>query len=207
MSFPNLSISEQHNLIATANAAVVRFACLFADKLGKKHFFSREDIEDIVGNTILKAGRYMDKYDPAKGAFSTWVSRIAANCVKDAVDYKLKRLPISESMYVKRKKDDEGYGADEYNIDSDELDTMCENSADGRVLQSELKKCIAEEVASMSDKRSRIARMMSMGYSATEIAEAEGCSCNAVYKCVWDIRDALKKALSEWNGDSGRVAS
>ena len=206
MSFTNLTVAEQHNLIATANAAVARFAYLFADKLGNKHFFSREDIEDIVGNTIMKAGRSMDAYDPERGAFSTWVGRIAANCVKDAVDYKMKRLPISESMYVKRKKDDEECSADECIIDSEVLNTMSENSADAGVLESELKECIAEEVASMSDKRRRIARMMSMGYSAKEIAEAEGCSCNAVYKCVWDIRDALKKALSEWTGDSGRVA-
>lgn len=206
MSFTNLPVAEQHNLIATANAAVARFAYLFADKLGNRHFFSREDIEDIVGNTIMKVGRSMDAYDPERGAFSTWVGRIAANCVKDAVDYKMKRLPISESMYVKRKKDEEECGADEYIMDSEVLNTMCENSADGRTLHSDLKERIGKEVASMSDKRRRIARMMSMGYSAKEIAEAEGCSCNAVYKCVWDIRDLLKKALSGWTDDSGRFA-
>jgi DNA-directed RNA polymerase specialized sigma24 family protein len=109
-------------------------------------------------------------------------------------------------MYAKRKKDDEECSAGEYIMDSDVLNTMSENSADGRAFHSDLKECIDEEVASMSDKRRRIACMMSMGYSAKEIAEAEGCSCNAVYKCVWDIRDALKKALSEWCDDSGRVA-
>ena len=206
MSFSSLSVAEQHNLIATANAAVVRFARLFADKLGNRHFFSREDIEDIAGNTIMKVWRAMDSYDPEKGTLSTWVGRIAANCVKDAVDYKMKRLPVSGSMYAKRKKDDEECGADEYIMDSEVLNTLSENSADGRVLHSGLKERIDEEVASMSDKRRRIAYMMSMGYSAKEIAEAEGCSCNAVYKCVWDIRDALKKALSEWCDDSGRVA-
>ena len=100
MSFSSrpLSAVEQHNLIASANAAVVRFVNLFSDKLGNKRFFSREDIEDMAGDTIMKACRSIDRYDPEKAKMSTWVGRIAVNTVKDAINYKMKRLPISGSM-------------------------------------------------------------------------------------------------------------
>ena len=106
MSFSrSLSAAEQHTLISTANAAVVRIVSLFTAKLGNKHFFSREDIEDIAGDVIMKAWRSMDGYDPERAKMSTWVGRIAVNCVKDAVDYKMKRLPISGAMYVTVKED------------------------------------------------------------------------------------------------------
>ena len=45
----------------------------------------REDdaAEDVVAEAYLKAARSFSKYDPARAKFSTWVVRIAANCMKD----------------------------------------------------------------------------------------------------------------------------
>ena len=108
MSFSSsLSAAEQQKLIATANTAVARFAYLFNSKSGCRNFFTREDIEDIAGTAILKAWRSIDSFNPERAKLSIWVNRIAINCAKDAVDYKMKRLFISESMYVKGKDDDE----------------------------------------------------------------------------------------------------
>ena len=39
--------------------------------------------EDVVAEAYLKAARSFSKYDPARAKFSTWVVRIAANCMKD----------------------------------------------------------------------------------------------------------------------------
>ena len=208
MSFSSRSLSaaEQHNLIASANAAVVRFVNLFSDKLGNKRFFSREDIEDMAGDAIMKACRSIDRYDPEKAKMSTWVGRIAVNTVKDAIDYKMKRLPISGSMYVASHDEGGEIDADEYILDPMVLNTMSENSADCRVLQSELKVRICQEVSKMSEKRQRVARMLDGGCSIKEMAEAENCTSGAVSKRIWDIREALRSALVEWAAESSRCA-
>ena len=195
-----LSVSEQQQLIAAANAAVARFARLFAAKIGNKDFFTREDMEDMAATAVMKACGAMDRYDPERATLATWVGRIAANCVKDAVDYKMKRLCISAPMYTERN-DEEGdeFGADEYAHDAGILDRMSVNDTDSRVLQAELQERINDEVAKMTDKRKRIARMLNAGYSPQEMAEAEGCTTTAVYMCIWNIRETLRHALEEWN--------
>lgn len=199
MSFSfSLSAAQQHQLIATANAAVVRFVTIFSDKIRNKHFFTREDIEDIAGNVIMKAWRSIDGYDPEKAKLSSWVYRIAVNCVKDAVDYKMKRLSISGSMFISSNDEGDECNADEYILDPGVLNTMCENSADDRVLQSDLMGRISQTVSKMSDKRQRVARMLTVGYTPKEMAAVEGSTPSAVAKCVWDIRQALKSALTEW---------
>ena len=205
MSFSSLSAAEQHNLIATANAAVARFVNLFTAKLGKR-FFSREDIEDMAGDAIMKAWRSIDSYDPKKAKLSTWVGRIAVNCVKDAIDYKVKRLPISGSMYIGSNDEDAECGADEYILNPDVLNAMSENGTDSRILQAELRDRICEEVSKMSDKRQRVAHMLNVGYKPREIASVEGGTPQAVSKCIWDIREALRAALVEWADDADRYA-
>lgn len=205
MSFSSLSAAEQHKLIATANIAVARFVNLFSAKLGKR-FFSREDIEDMAGDAIMKAWRSIDSYDPKKAKLSTWVGRIAVNCLKDAIDYKVKRLPISGSMYIGSNDEDAECGADEYILNSDLLNAMSENGADSRILQAELRDRICEEVSKMSDKRQRVAHMLNVGYKPREIASVEGGTPQAVSKCIWNIREALRAALVEWVNDADRYA-
>lgn len=95
MSISALSPAVQHSIINAANLSVSCFAKAFCDKLGRKHFFTQEDIEDIAGVVILKAWRSYETFDPEKGKIATWIKTIAFNCVKDAIKYKINRLPIS----------------------------------------------------------------------------------------------------------------
>ena len=39
--------------------------------------------QDIVQNLAYRVIRYLDKYDPNKGTFETWVNKIFKNCYKD----------------------------------------------------------------------------------------------------------------------------
>ena len=134
------------------------------------------------------------------------MGRIAVNCVKDAIDYKVKRLPISGSMYIGSNDEDAECGADEYILNSDLLNAMSENGADSRILQAELRDRICEEVSKMSDKRQRVAQMLNVGYKPREIASVEGGTPQAVSKCIWNIREALRAALVEWVNDADRYA-
>ena len=42
-----------------------------------------DDAEDVVAEAYLKAARSFGAFDPARAKFSTWVVRIAANCMND----------------------------------------------------------------------------------------------------------------------------
>ena len=106
-----LSFTEQKQLIAAANDAVASFAVKYG-----KGFFTHEDIEDITATAVMKAMGAMDRFDPEKASLKTWVRRIATNCAKDAVDYKMKRLCISAPMHtesIDKDEDDEAVSADE----------------------------------------------------------------------------------------------
>jgi len=45
---------------------------------------SREDAEDITSEAFYRAFRNLDRYDPAKASFETWIMRITRNLVIDA---------------------------------------------------------------------------------------------------------------------------
>jgi len=51
-----------------------------------------EDVEDLMGTIFEKAYTHRNQYDPAKGAFSTWLFRIAHN---ELVNYYRKRKQYS----------------------------------------------------------------------------------------------------------------
>ena len=52
-------------------------------KKNSPYHFSGCELEDIISDTYTKAWGGLDSYDPAKGALSTWVNKIAHNLIKD----------------------------------------------------------------------------------------------------------------------------
>ena len=42
-----------------------------------------DDAEDVVAEAYLKAARSFGRFDPSRAKFSTWVVRIAVNCMND----------------------------------------------------------------------------------------------------------------------------
>ena len=203
MSFSHsLSAAEQHTIITSANMAVSRFASVFAENIGSARFFTREDIEDMSQEAAMKAWRSISVFDPAKAKLSTWVSRIAVNCVKDAIDHRMKRLPISASM--EEINDDSG---DEYNVSErcgrsrsfhPEMQMLVsEYAADSRLNQREFERSVWGEVNRLSDTGRRYVHMLSEGYAPKDMAAIDGCRPNTAAKRVHDVRRALRAALAE----------
>ena len=52
-------------------------------KKNSTYYFSECELEDIISDTYTKAWGGLDSYNPAKGALSTWVNKIAHNLIKD----------------------------------------------------------------------------------------------------------------------------
>ena len=205
---PFISAAQQRNIIDNANIAVARFAKSYADKLGFKRLFNREDIEDIAGNVICKACRSFSSYDPSKGKLSTWVSRIAVNCVIDAVDYKIKHLPISQEIFVENSENGEEFNAyevcDERSGFIPEVwDLLCEHDAESDLGSKEIEARLREERAKMSEKNQRFLIWLEEGYAPKDMAAMEGCTPNAAAKRVFVIRQALKESLGDIAEESG----
>lgn len=205
MSFsPSLSAAEQHQLISHANSAVSHAVSVFTAKLGNEYFFSREDIEDIVGDVIFKACRSWDRYDPDKAKLSTWVCTIAVNSVKDAVDYRMKRLSISGPLDIRATDDDdeEEHDASEVcdkrrGFNPEMLELFSHYEADRDMNRKDFEKSVAEQVGTLSEKNQRFFKMLTEEVSRKDMAVMEGCTPNAASKRVFDIRAVLRASLLE----------
>ena len=207
----SLSAAEQRAIISTANVAVSVHTNSITAKLPNKHFFTKEDIEDLVGEVIYRACRSFDRFDSGKSSLKTWVSRIALNCVKDALDYRMKRIGLSEPMFSESSKDDDD---DEYNkvetsdfkkgFNTSVWDLVSEYSADKDINGKEFEEEVMGKVGKLSDKNQKFFSMLvEEELTPKEMAEREGCTANAASKRIWDIRHALKTTIAETGRDFG----
>ncbi len=196
-----ISAAEQRTIISSANIAVSVHTNSITAKLPNKYFFTKEDIEDLAGEVIYRACRSYVRFDSEKSSLKTWVSRIALNCVKDTLDYRMKRIGLSEPMYSESAKEDD----DEYNkvetsdskkgFDTSVWDLMSEYSADKEINQKEFEEEVMGKVGKLSDKNQKFFSMLvDEELTPKEMAEREGCTANAASKRIWDIRQALKAA-------------
>ena len=197
MSVSTLSPAVQHSIINAANISVSRYAKAFCDKIGNKHFFSPEDLEDIAGTTVYKACRSFETYTSEKGKISTWISQIAFNALKDAIDYKMKRLAISCPMFTESQDTRDEYSEDEFFEESnpDEKAVYYEYSADVEVNRKDFELRVNHEISKLSAKNQKYASLLIDGYTPKEMAAIEGCTANAAAKRIWSIRQTLKETL------------
>ncbi len=207
----SLSAAEQRAIISTANVAVSVHANSITAKFPNKYFFTKEDIEDLTGEVIYRACRSYDRFDSEKSSLKTWVSRIALNCVKDALDYRMKRIGLSEPMFSESSKDDDD---DEYNkaetskikkgFDTSVWNLVSEYSADKDINRKEFEEEVMGKVGKLSDKNQKFFSMLvEEELTPKEMAEREGCTANAAAKRIWDIRHALKGSIAETARDFG----
>ena len=199
----SLSAAEQRAIISTANVAVSVHANSITAKLPNKYFFTKEDIEDMAGEVIYRACRSFDRFDSEKSSLKTWVSRIALNCVKDALDYRIKRIGLSEPIFSESSKDDDEYNKVETSefkkgFDTSVWDLVSEYSADKDINRNEFEETVMGEVGKLSDKNQKFFSMLvDEELTPREMAEREGCTANAAAKRIWDIRHALKTSIAE----------
>ena len=187
-------------ILSTATLAVSSYASSYSNKIGNRHFFSNEDIEDLIQNTAMNAWRGISSYDPTKSKFNTWVSSIAKNCVMDAIRYRGSRAPISCPLTVEFNEDGDEATVDEvcddrkgFNSKMEEL--FSEFSADSTTNSHDFERHVWETVVTFSEKEQRLFRLIVDGYAPKEIALIEGCSNgDAATRCC-RLRKKLKKLL------------
>lgn len=198
----SISVDQQKTIINCSNLVVAKFAKSYADLRGFKNFFSKEDIEDIAGDTIYKACRSFDSFDPSKGPLSAWIYSIAVNNVITAFEYKVKRIPISYSMSVENHKSGDEFEIDEYldpskGSSADVCNLASEYDTEKELCRNEFEHRVREVVSKLSVKDQRFEQMLEHGYTPKEMALVENCTPNAASRRIWSIRQSLKQPLTE----------
>lgn len=95
--------------------ALRSLAQLHADWAGPLHTFAmrrlgdRESAEEAVQDTLLKAWRHRDRFDPARGSEATWLFAIARNVVVD----RLRRRRVRPVTGIEFDEADVRVGADD----------------------------------------------------------------------------------------------
>lgn len=140
-------------------------------------YFSREEIEDMVSEVVLRMWKARDSYQEEKGGLPAWVGTIARNVVKSTAKFKCKRSDISESM------DDEVVSF---------IRAQKEFDTDAHLLKDEARDRLFARLKSERDKRFLTWRLE--GYDADEIAEKEGISVQKVYMALFHMRERLRPA-------------
>ena len=190
----SMSAAMQHQLVTDSIIAVSRFCNSYASKIGLKHFFSAEEIQDIAGDVRLDACQYYRNYKPEKSKFSTWVRGIASNCVKDAICAKIKRLPISVRFQQMGKTD--SANMDELIKGAEEV--LSGLSADARIYLMDLESSIRDVLSKMNNRKQVIYHLTQQeGLKPREIAKIIGCSSKTVSRNLCEIKNALKRSLSD----------
>ena len=196
MSDPNTIVipqSEANAIYSIAETAVGICARNYADKTGFKHFFTKEDIEDIVGDTAYRACRSFATFDGGKSKLSTWVNRIAVNTFRDALDNKMKRRYINCELVEEDSNSGEEYGLDEVRCNPqdnyyDGWTRVSEETADKELLRKDFEAYVSSSLSGMSERDRKFLEWMKLGYTAKEMAAMDGCSPNAASKRMWAIR-------------------
>ena len=150
-----------------------------------------EDLEDLIQDTVYKAVKYWNSFDPSKSHLGTWVSRIARNCWNDAYRKEMRRLGIFEPLVSENKEGDEF-------IDSEIEFAAGGYSADRELESREAVDRINSVVDSLPENQGYILSLSANeGLKPRHMAEQIGCSAGAASTLLCRARKAVAKRLGK----------
>ena len=146
-----------------------------------------QDMGDIEGNTLEKVWRHRNTFDPSKAALSTWVWRIASNCISDYWEERGRRenwdSPEKSNISLDSKW---GYS----------IDVADESGVESDLFKQEKIEWLNEHVKLLSERRRLVVEEIRKGTEREEIARQLGCTPGAVYKLYYDAIKALTEMLN-----------
>lgn len=144
----------------------------------------RDLTEDVLQETFLQVWRQADRFDPRRGSVSTWLGVIArARALDRCRSLENKRRATRRLIHVERG-------------DS----TVTEPAQNGKVLRSERRSRLGDELERIPDAQRTVLRMAFLeGLTHREIAEQLGIPLGTVKT---RSRQGLKKLRRRLNGDS-----
>ena len=150
---------------------------------------SAEELEDLFQDSILKALKYCNRFDPAKAQAKTWANRIAFNAQRDAFREHNKHL----ARFVRPEALDE-----DGEPDGSFFDEVSDGySADRKVEGNEAAERIMNAIGSLNENYQFIISLQMEGMKPKKMAELIGCTADAAATLLCRARKALKKVLGK----------
>ena len=135
--------------------------------------------DELVSDTFIRMYQHLEQFDPGKGAFSTWLFRIAQNV--------LNKYYGSKSYTLNVPWDESFDPAD------DRQDTP-----EGQVLTRESTEELREAILQLPERQQKILEMTYwLEMNSTEIAEQLGMAPSYVRVALKQARDRLKEILKK----------
>lgn len=152
------------------------------------------DLQDLTMTTLEKVFSKIKKYKPASGALSTWVFRIALNCLIDSKRSAKSIDVVSvEAMNAMRQQVDLNGDSEVFELTATGHDPM--ESTDRKQTHSAVREAIAG-LKNESERRVIELRFLDE-YSYEEIAEALTMPMGTVKALIFRAKDRLKTVLGE----------
>jgi len=192
MNVSELTAAEQARIINCATKSINYYTSKVY-----KNYFSDEELEDLIGETIFKACRAYDNFDPSRAKISTWISTIAKNTVLSEAEKKSHWTTVS--CEVEEFDDDDDAPRSDFSWTSVYNPYSTENMCD----RTEFMGRFESIACTLSDEEQRILQMLQEGFKPREIAEELGISQNAASVRIFRLRGKLSmplKALSDEYG-------
>ena len=136
------------------------------------------DRDEVIAESVAKAWRRRNTYNPEKASLRTWVAQIARNTLLDF----LRRTKSPGNDSTPSVPGDDG---------------RCTEPADSDIIGSETLERIQGAIDSLPESYSQVITLLSEGKGCAEIAEILGCSQNAAAIRCTRARKALMKKLSD----------
>lgn len=181
----------------TANGEIVSYQEIFesvrksVDTYGKAggRDLSAEELEDLFQDSILKALKYCNRFDPAKAQAKTWANRIAFNAQRDAFREHNKHL----ARFVRPEALDE-----DGEPDGSFFDEVSDGySADREVEGNEAMDRIENAISSLNENYQFIISLQLEGLKPKKMAELIGCTADAASTLLCRARKTLKRVLGK----------
>jgi RNA polymerase sigma-70 factor (ECF subfamily) len=149
---------------------------------------NRENAEDVVQETFLKAYRSLHRFD-ARSAFGTWLYRIAANC---AVDVLRRGERHDKRQATPVAQDDDG-------VDPFDRIESIEPGPLRRTLSSEIERRVADSLAQLTPmERTAFVLRHFEEHSIADIGRALGTRSSATKQAVFRAVGKLRRELLPW---------
>ena len=150
---------------------------------------SAEELEDLFQDSILKALKYCNRFDPAKAQAKTWANRIAFNAQRDAFREHNKHL----ARFVRPEALDE-----DGEPDGSFFDEVSDGySADREVEGNEAMDRIENAISSLNENYQFIISLQLEGLKPKKMAKLIGCTADAASTLLCRARKALKRVLGK----------
>ena len=145
-------------------------------------FFSKEDINELVSDVVVRMWDKRDRYDESRGTVSTWVNTIARNTVLDASKREKRRRSLFSSAPLEQGLDDDGDVVGIVPVASDETDAQA--------IAHDTERALRESASTGRD--GRLLEGLILGYDASELAAAEGVEAPVIHTAVSRLRRRLR---------------